>query len=101
MGLPNLQTLALKRYHAHKAGLTDDQMIREWAFEDAILELDSIDAEVIKKFAEAKGKHYHDMFSKINNLTILDPDPGSRWKHEFASDCYQNTVRQIIQKYRR
>ena len=101
MGSPNLQTLALKRYHAHKAELTDDQMIREWAFEDAILELDSIDAEVIKKFAEAKTRHYRDMFSKINNLTILDPDPGSRWKHEFASDCYQNTVRQIIQKYRR
>lgn len=101
MGSPNLQTLALKRYHAYKEGLTDVQMIRQWALQDAILELDSIDSKVIKKFAEARVGHYQDMFSKINNLAILDPDPDSRWKHEFTSVCYQNAVRQIIQKYRK
>ena len=101
MGSPNLQMLALQRYHAHKEGLTDAQMIHEWAFRDAILELDSIDSDVIKKFAEGRVKYYQDMFARIKNLTILDPDPDSRWKHEFASDCYQNTVRQIIQKYRK
>lgn len=101
MGSPNLQTLALKRYHAYKEGKPRAQMIHEWAFRDAILELDSIDSDVIKKFADARVKHYQDMFSKIENLTILDPDPDSRWKHEFASDCYQKTICQIIQKYRK
>ncbi len=99
MGSPNLQMLALQRYHAHKEGLTDGQMIHDWAFRDAILELDSIDSDVIKKFAEGRVKYYQDMFARIKNLTILDPDPETRWKHEFASDCYQRTVRQIVQKY--
>ena len=98
---PNLQTLALKRYHARKEGLTDNQMIQQWSFRDAILQLDSIDANVIKKFAEGRAKHYQNMFAQINNLTILDPDPDKRWKHEFASVCYQTAVQQIIQKYRK
>lgn len=98
---PSLQTLALKRYHARKEGLTDTQMIQQWSFRDAIFQLDSIDANVIKKFAEGRAQHYQDMFTRINNLTILDPDPGSRWKHEFASNCYQTAIEQIIQKYRR
>ena len=76
-------------------------MIHARAFRDAILELDSIDSDVIKKFAAGRVKYYQDMFARIKNLTILDPDPDSRWKHEFASDCYQKTVRQIIQKYRK
>jgi len=44
----------------------DDQIIREWAFQDEILEINSIDSEVIKKFAEARFRHYQDMFSKIS-----------------------------------
>jgi hypothetical protein len=101
MGSPNLQTLALKRYHAHNEGLTDAQMIHEWAFREAVFELDSIDSNVLTKFAEGRVRHYQEMFARIENLTILDPDPDSRWKHEFASDCYQKTASQIIQKYRK
>jgi hypothetical protein len=98
---PNLQMLALKRYHARKEGLNDAQMVQQWSFHDAILQLDSIDADVIKKFAEGRVKHYQDLFARINNLTILDPDPDSRWKHEFASACYQSAVQRTIQKYRK
>jgi hypothetical protein len=76
-------------------------MIQQLAFRDAILELDSIDSEVIKKFTEGRVRYYQDMFARIKNLTILDPDSDSRWKHEFVSDCYQRTVRQIVQKYRK
>ncbi len=101
MGSPNLQLLALRRYHAHREGLTDVQMIHEWAFRDAILELDSIDAKVVQKFTEGRIKHYQSLFSRITNLTILDPDPDSRWKHKFMSDCYQVTVQKIINKYRK
>jgi hypothetical protein len=101
MGSPNLQTLALKRYHALKEGLTDAQMIHDWSFLDAILELDSIDAKVIQKFIEGRIKYYQDLVSRIINLTILDPDLDSRWKHKFMSDCYQATVQKIINKYRK
>ena len=101
IGSPNLQTLALKRYHARKMGLTDAQMIYDWSFHDAILELDSIDARVIEKFIEGRSKHYQDLLSRIANLTILDPDPDSRWKHKFMSDCYQTTVHKIINLYRK
>ncbi|MBF8262846.1 MAG: hypothetical protein HW387_511 [Parachlamydiales bacterium] len=101
MGSPNLQTLALKRYHALKEGLTDAQMIHDWSFLDAILELDSIDAKVRQKFIEGRIKYYQDLVSRIINLTILDPDLDSRWKHKFVSDCYQATVQKIINKYRK
>lgn len=101
MGSPNLQTLALKRYHARKVGLADAQMIYDWSFHDAILELDSIDARVIEKFIEGRTKHYKDLLSRIANLTILDPDPDSRWKHKFMSDCYQTVVQKIINIYQK
>ena len=101
MGSPNLQTFALKRYHARKEGLTDAQMIHDWSFRDAILELDSIEAKVIEKFIEGRIKHYQDLLSRIANLTILDPDPDSRWKHKFMSDCYQSAVQRIINVYRK
>ena len=68
---------------------------------DAILELDSIDARVIEKFIEGRTKHYKDLLSRIANLTILDPDPDSRWKHKFMSDCYQTVVQKIINIYRK
>lgn len=101
MGSPNLQILALKYYHARKEGLTDAQMVRDWSFCDAILELDSIDAKVIEKFIEGRTKQYQDLLSQIANLTILDPDPDSRWKHKFMSDCYQIVVQEIINVYRK
>jgi hypothetical protein len=101
MGSPNLQTLALKRYHARKEGLTDAQMIYDWSFHDAILELDSMDAKVTEKFIEGRTRHYQDLLSGIANLTILDPDPDSRWKHKFMSDCYQTVVQRIINTYRK
>lgn len=100
-GSPNLQLLALKRYYAYKEGLTDEQMTQQWAFSDAVLELDSIDNTVVKKFVEDRSKNYKNAFAQISNLTILDPDSDSRWKHRFDSKCYQATVQQLIQKYRK
>lgn len=101
LGSPKLQLLALKRYYARKEGVTDLQMVQQWALRDAILELDSIDSNVVKEFTENKIKYYLKEFVRIENLTILDPDPDSRWKHKFDSDCYQDTVQKIVQKYRK
>lgn len=101
MGSPNLQTLALKRYHACKVGLTDAQMIYDWSFHDAILELDSSDARLTEKFIATRTKHYQNLLSRIANLTILDPDRDSRWKHKFMSNCYQTAVQKIINTYRK
>ncbi len=98
---PNLQLLALRRYYARKEGLSDLQMIEQLSFQDAILYLDSIDAKVLKNYVEQRIRHYQHELSRINNLTILDPDPGSQWKHKFSSGCYQMTVQKIIQKYRK
>lgn len=98
---PNLQLLALRRYYACKEGLSDLQMIEQLSFQDATLYIDSIDAKVLKSYVEQRIRHYENELSRISNLTILDPDPGSRWKHKFSSDCYQLTVQKIIQKYRK
>ena len=101
LGSPNLQLLALRRYYAHKEGLTDSQMIEQWSFQDAILYLDSIDAKVIKNYTDQRIQYYQNELSRINNLTILAPDPDSHWKHRFSSDCYQTTIGKIIRRYRK
>jgi hypothetical protein len=47
------------------------QMIQQWAFSDAALELDSIDSNVIKKFVDERIKSYKNALTKISNLTIF------------------------------
>ena len=42
--------------------------------EDAMLHTDSINPQVIKAYAKQRIKYYENEFSKISNLTILDPD---------------------------
>ena len=68
---------------------------------DAMLHLDSIDTKVIEAYVKQRTKYYENEFSKIRNLTILDPDPGSKWKHAFVSECYQQTIQKIIKNYQR
>ncbi len=67
----------------------------------AILYLDLIDAKVIKNYTDQRIQYYQNELSRINNLTILDPDPDSHWKHRFSSDCYQTTIGKIIRRYRK
>ncbi len=98
-GSPNLQLLALERYYGHKEGLDDQQVINRLAFRDAIHDLDSIDHKVIEAYAKQRASYYEKEFLKISNLTILGPDPGSNWKHTFSSDCYQQTIKTIVQRY--
>ena len=100
-GSPNLQLLALERYYGNKKGLTDNQIIAQLSMGDAMLHLDSIDSKVIEAYIKQRTKYYENEFSKIRNLTILDPDPGSKWKHTFISECYQQTIQEIIKKYQR
>lgn len=98
-GSPYLQYLALKRYYELKNGLSEQQVIHQLAYADALLDLDSIDPETIAKYTKIREQHYEKEFSKIRNITILDPDPGSKWKHEFSSECYQTTIQSIIKRY--
>ena len=37
--------------------------------------------------------------AQLANVTILDPDTDSKWKHEFKSDCYQKKVKSKIDEY--
>ena len=101
LGSPNLQLLALRRYYAHKEGLTDSQMVEQWSLQDAILYLDSTDAKATQSYTDQRIQYFQNELSQINNLTILDPDPDSQWKHRFSCDCYQATVGKIIHKYRK
>lgn len=96
---PNHQFLALKRYYGLKQGLSEEQVINHLAFEDAILDLDTVDIKILEMYTKRKEKYYEGEFSKIKHITILDPDPGSSWKHEFSSDCYQSTIQILINKY--
>ncbi len=98
---PNLQCLALKRYYGLKSGLNEEQVIHQLAYEDAILSLDSIDPKTIEMYTESRKKIYEKEFSQIKHITILDPDPGTNWKHEFGSECYQATVQNIVRKYQK
>jgi len=97
----NDQSLALKRYYGLRAGHTEQQVINQLAYDDTILCLDSIDPQTISLHRELYVKYYKKEFARIRHITILDPDPGNRWKHEFVSECYQSTVRDIIRIYQK
>lgn len=98
---PNQQWLALQRYYGHKDGLNDAQVIYKLAFEDATLYLDTTDVKVWEIFIKKREKYYEQEFSKINHITILDPDPDSNnWKHEFISNCYQVKIKERIETYK-
>lgn len=97
---PNYQWLALQRYYGHKDGLNDAQVIHKLAFEDATLHLDTTDVKVWEIFIKKRERHYEQEFSKINHITILDPDPDSNWKHEFISNCYQVKIKERIDTFK-
>lgn len=99
MGSPNLHYYALQRYYGEKEGLTEEQVIQKLAYQDALLDLDSIDSKVIELYTQKRMRFYKKEFSRISNVTVLDPDPDSRWKHKFSSFCYQSQIHEIIKKY--
>lgn len=96
-----LQLLALERYFGYKEGLSDDQIIAQLALKDAMLHLDSNDLKVMENYIGQRIKHYKNEFSRISNLTVLDPDPDSKFKHKFNSECYQKVIRTKIEKYQK
>ncbi|MGA8163992.1 MAG: hypothetical protein WB791_03085 [Waddliaceae bacterium] len=98
LGSPNLQYLALQRYYALKKGLNLGQLIKELSFQDAILHLDTINAQVIEAYIQKRSKYYEREFSKISNVTVLDSDPGYIWEHRFDSPCYQSIIGDIVRR---
>lgn len=99
LGSPNLQYLALQRYYAFKKGMNLEQLIRELSYQDAILHLDTINANVIEAYTQQRCRYYEREFAKICNVTVLDPDPGYIWEHRFNSACYQSIIGDIVRRY--
>jgi len=99
MGSPNLQYLALQRYFGIKEGRSEEEVIYQLALYDAMLHLNTTDPKTIETYTKKRMKHYEGEFSKISNVTVLDPDP--KWKHKFESSCYQATVQEKVKKYKR
>jgi hypothetical protein len=97
LGSPNIQHLALKRYFGSKDGRSEQEVIYQLALHDAMLDVDSTDPKTIEIYTKQRMKHYAKEFSKISNVTILDPDP--KWKHRFSNSCYQAAVQMITKKY--
>lgn len=50
-------------------------------------------------YIKQQTKFYENEFSKISNLTILDPDPDAKFKHKLNSECYQKMIQNIVKKY--
>lgn len=100
LGSPNLRFLALQIYLGTKDGLNQEQVIYQLALQDVMLDLDTTDSKIMELYMRKRIKYYEKEISRIDNVTILDPDSDSRWKHEFKSDCYQKTVQSIVEKYK-
>ena len=99
LGSPNVQYLALQRYFGSKEGRSEQEVIYQLALYDAMLDLDFTNPKTIETYTKQRMKHYEKEFSKISNVTVLDPDP--KWKHRFSSSCYQAAVQMITEKYGR
>jgi hypothetical protein len=98
---PNLQRMALRRYYGHKQNLSQQQVIMDLALEDSLFYLDSSETASVDAYLKKCVRYYEDVFLQLSNVTVLDPDPDSRWKHRFDSICYQVVLEKTIQKYQR
>ena len=94
---PNLRFLALQRYFGSKEGLSEHEVIRQLALTDAMFDLDTVDKKAIETYTNQRIRYYEKEFSKIRNVTILDPDP--HYMHQFCSSCYQSAIQTIIKRY--
>ncbi len=99
LGSPNLRFLAMQIYLGNKEGKSQEQVIYQLAFQDAMLDLDSTDPKVFETYLRQRIKHYNQEIAQLANVTILDPDTDCKWKHEFNSDCYQKKVKSKIDEY--
>ena len=94
---PNLQYLALQRYFGGKNGQNQQEVAYQLASLDAMLNLDTTDLKAIEAFTQQRAEHYEKEFTKIGNVTVLDPDPKCR--HAFENSCYQSALQTIVKKY--
>jgi hypothetical protein len=99
IGSPYFRSLAHHRYLLMKEGLSEEAIIEQWALDDALLYLDSVDAHFFQSFIEQRINHYKKLMEKISNITILDPDPICYLEHQFCSECYQKEVENLVKKY--
>ncbi len=99
LGSPNLRFLAMQIYLGNKEGKSQEQVIYQLAFQDAMLDLDSTDLKVFETYLRQRIKNYNQEIAQLANVTILDPDTDCKWKHEFKSDCYQEKVKSKIDEY--
>lgn len=97
LGSPYLRSLAMRRYLGLRDGLTEEQLIRRWAQEDTMLNLDSADSSAIRAYEDQRVEYIKSHLKCIENVTILDSRSGI--EHRFSNDCYQNVVKAIIARY--
>ncbi len=100
IGSPCFRSLAVHRYLGMKEGLTEEAVIKRWVTDDAILYLDSMNPFIFESFIKQRIDHYESLMKKINAITILDPDPGCCFEHQFCSECYQTEVKRLVGKYK-
>lgn len=97
---PNLRFLAMQIYLGNKEGKSQEQVIYQLAFQDAMLHLDSTNLKAFETYLKQRINHYNQEALPLANVTILDPDADCKWKHEFKSHCYQKEFQKIIGRYK-
>ncbi len=68
LGSPNLQILALEKYAAQKKGISNEELLRNLAMRDALLQIDSLNSTLVQKYAEQRRQHYEKEFEKIRSV---------------------------------
>lgn len=98
LGSPNLQYLVFRKFEGLKQGLTEEEIIKDLAFTDAIHDLDCIHPSILEKYMQGRQRFYRGEFEKISNVTVLDSK--NALEHSFKNESYQKAVQEIITKYK-
>jgi len=98
LGSFNNQYFALKKYEGCREELTEEEIIWRSALEDAFHDLDTLDVDTLKKYAQGRCTYYRTKFEEIRNITVVPAE--SLWEHSFKNESYQAVVKAIIKKYR-
>lgn len=99
LGSPNLRFLTMQIYLGNKEEKSQEPVIYQLAFQDAMLDLDSTNLKVFETYLRQRIKHYNQEIAHLANVTILNSDTDCKWKHEFKSDCYQKKVKSKIDEH--
>ncbi len=96
----DISIFLLHLHEGMKIGLTTEQVVGQLIQKDIEISIATQDKTAIDTFQKQRQQHYKEKLRQMSNITILDGDRSGTWEHAFFAPCYQEVLKEIINKYK-